>query len=123
MNEEVKTLWLEALRSGKYEQAKGYLRDGDFYCPLGVLCDLYPGGKWKQDKFIEDILDKVYYFSVTVSNKVPSYTSPPSAVVHWAELEDPQPFITIGNDSTNLTRLNDDGLTLSQLADLIERFL
>ena len=33
--------WLAALRSGKYQQARGMLRSGDRYCALGVACDLY----------------------------------------------------------------------------------
>jgi hypothetical protein len=38
---EIKQRWLEALRSGRYEQGGGRLRDrGDHYCVLGVLCDL-----------------------------------------------------------------------------------
>ena len=46
MNKEVKKIWLTALRSPKYLQAKGRLRriilagDHEGYCCLGVLCDL-----------------------------------------------------------------------------------
>ena len=38
--ETVRKKWVAALRSGKYEQAKGQLRKGDAYCCLGVLCEL-----------------------------------------------------------------------------------
>ena len=37
----VQRQWVEALRSGKYQQAKGSLRRGDAMCCLGVACDLY----------------------------------------------------------------------------------
>ena len=45
MNKQVKKLWMDALKSGKYEQGKGRLRRNmlgaqDRYCCLGVLCDL-----------------------------------------------------------------------------------
>ena len=41
MNPEVKQLWLDALRSGKYEQGKLMLRPTDnSYCCLGVLCEI-----------------------------------------------------------------------------------
>lgn len=44
MNPEVKALWLDALRSGEYEQGQNFLhseKDGKHtYCCLGVLCDL-----------------------------------------------------------------------------------
>lgn len=32
--------WIKALRSGKYDQARGRLRTPDGYCCLGVACDL-----------------------------------------------------------------------------------
>ena len=45
MNKKVKKIWLVALKSGKYTQAKGRLRrrtwmGEDSFCCLGVLCDL-----------------------------------------------------------------------------------
>lgn len=41
MDKELKTKWIEALRSGKYYQGKGRLKDSfDRYCCLGVLCDV-----------------------------------------------------------------------------------
>lgn len=47
MNAEIKAKWIEALRSGKYEQGRGRLRSEDNkYCCLGVLCDLIDPGKW-----------------------------------------------------------------------------
>jgi hypothetical protein len=40
MNQDVKKRWVEALRSGKYQQGRGHLCDGSTYCCLGVLCEL-----------------------------------------------------------------------------------
>lgn len=41
MNENVK-LWLEALRSGEYDQTRGRLHlENDGYCCLGVACEVY----------------------------------------------------------------------------------
>jgi hypothetical protein len=47
MNPEIKAQWLEALRSGKFEQARGLLhvRD-DGYCCLGVLAEVM-GCTWQ----------------------------------------------------------------------------
>ena len=39
MNPEIKKRWLEALP--KYQKGKMYLKSGDRFCALGVLCDLY----------------------------------------------------------------------------------
>ena len=41
MNPQVKEKWVNALRSGWYEQSNGKLRSHQGYCCLGVLCDLY----------------------------------------------------------------------------------
>lgn len=41
-----KKRWLKALRSGEYKQGVGYLKNGDEFCCLGVLCDL-AGVRWK----------------------------------------------------------------------------
>jgi len=40
MNKEIKKIWVQALRSGLYEQTTGELTDGEGYCCLGVLCDI-----------------------------------------------------------------------------------
>ena len=41
MDQEIKAEWLEALRSGEYEQGIGVLRTGDDkFCCLGVLCEV-----------------------------------------------------------------------------------
>lgn len=37
--------WTDALRSGEYEQGKDWLRKGDRFCCLGVLCDVV-GVEW-----------------------------------------------------------------------------
>lgn len=48
MKPEVKKKWLEALRSGKYKQDRGYLKTDEGYCCLGVLCDVYRKEKKKK---------------------------------------------------------------------------
>jgi hypothetical protein len=46
MDAEWKEKWVEALRSGNYEQGEGTLKnisdDGYEYCCLGVLCEIHP---------------------------------------------------------------------------------
>src|SRR5688572_22889210 len=39
-------LWVEALRSGKYEQARQRLRVENSMCCLGVACDISGLGHW-----------------------------------------------------------------------------
>jgi hypothetical protein len=40
MDPEIKAKWVEALRSGRYEQGRMMLLHEGRYCCLGVLCDL-----------------------------------------------------------------------------------
>jgi hypothetical protein len=51
MKQDIKQRWVEALRSGKYKQGTGRLRDqnadgDDEFCCLGVLGDLYDRNRW-----------------------------------------------------------------------------
>jgi hypothetical protein len=52
MDAEIKTKWVEALRSGKYEQTRHTVRDHRGFCCLGVLCDI-AGATWKTDEACE----------------------------------------------------------------------
>lgn len=56
MNPEIKSKWLEALRSGRYHQARGVLRaeDGKSHCCLGVLCDILQPDGWGEEWEFED---------------------------------------------------------------------
>jgi len=51
MDKQIKKKWLKALRSGKYNQGIGKLRQkadkGDEFCCLGVLCDVLTPKKWE----------------------------------------------------------------------------
>jgi hypothetical protein len=49
MKADIKTKWVAALLSNKYEQTEGVLRNSYGFCCLGVLCDLYSqetGEEW-----------------------------------------------------------------------------
>lgn len=46
MDKELKRKWIEALRSGKYQQGRQYLRCGNKFCCLGVLCDIVKPDSW-----------------------------------------------------------------------------
>lgn len=71
MTQEFKDQWLEALRSGKYEQGKGALRtvhnhSKDGFCCLGVLCDLIPDGTWDDQGIFN------HYKSFSTSSMLPN---------------------------------------------------
>lgn len=109
MKPDVKQAWLTALRSGDYQQGQGYLRQGDQYCCLGVLCDLYGkavGPEWEEDH---------RYDAQQVHSMHCVDTTLPIQVQRWADLMSPNPL--------DLAALNDDGSTFEELANIIERDL
>jgi len=51
---EIKEKWINALRSGEYEQIRGALRREEGFCCLGVLCDIintdcWFGNTWRRE--------------------------------------------------------------------------
>lgn len=44
--EELKSEWVAALHSGKYEQGTNYLKIEGRHCCLGVLCDVIDPDRW-----------------------------------------------------------------------------
>lgn len=105
MNPEVKTLFVEALRSDRFEQGRRMLcRDGK-YCVLGVLCELA----------VENgIIEKSGQYTKTYSNNY-KYSLPPK-VAKWAGVN----HYKDANIPVFLSGLNDVGKTFSELADIIE---
>jgi hypothetical protein len=101
MKPEIKKLWVEALRSGKYKQGKYHLHTGDKYCCLGVLCDISP-------------------FPLVTGEKLPSIE-----VLEWSGLPDSNPDVWIKNDLVPIARVNDcvKGYGFKRIADLIEKHL
>jgi hypothetical protein len=111
MNPQIKQKWVDALRSGEYQQTQKRLRTEDGFCCLGVLCDLY--GKENNVEWQHN--EVVGYFYENHSFSLPS------SVVEWSGVEDGNPFV---NDQTSsLGSLNDKGSTFIEIADLIEEQL
>jgi len=107
VNKRIKKLRVEALRSGKYEQANGQLQRSDKFCCLGVLCDLYAKeiGERPYDDEQGDL---------------------PGEVCQWAGLEslDSDPFLGKNSAATH----NDGNAYLKpkdfiQISNLIQRYL
>ena len=105
MNREVAQKWVDALRSGKYEQGQGRLRTTDNkFCCLGVLCDISGTSSWKKAPagFIYD----------------DGFAFPPASVREWAELD--RSNIWFRGESLSVIELNDTGATFAEIADKIE---
>ena len=110
MNQQVKEKWVSALRSGDYEQTQNYLHKEDGFCCLGVLCDLYG----KEHNVVWELVNGDTYYAFQDKKAIL-----PVSVVEWAGVEDENPEIC----KTPLSRLNDNGSTFNEIADLIEEHL
>lgn len=138
MDPKVKSLWTAALRSGEYQQAKGYLRTDDGYCCLGVLCDIaVKNGVIPEPKRVDNVAadsvlsndDLPVYFYGGDSDS--SYLTLPEAVQHWAGLRDYNPAVRVIDEEglpgveswrqAPLSELNDAmSFDFSKIADHIE---
>ena len=87
--------WIEALRSGKYKQGKGFLKKGDCHCCLGVLCEV-AGIKPEPDPDREG----VYKYDGQ------PFSLPPKLSMQFALL-----------NQANLINLNDAGVPFYVIAD------
>ena len=111
MNPQIKQKWVDALRSGEYQQCRGYLRKEDGFCCLGVLCDLYikeNNVEWQHNE-VDDYFYENHSFI------------PPSSVVEWSGIADSNPFVN--DEIDTLGGLNDKGFTFNEIADVIEEHL
>ena len=122
------TRLVEALESGKYEQATGSLRKDDSYCCLGVACDLAKGevgGEWRQDG------SEPYSF-VTASGSIQALLAP--EVEDWLGVKsmylELSPTARADAEGTrtdwhqpalHATELNDTGSTFQEIANAIRR--
>jgi hypothetical protein len=132
---EIKAQWLAALRSGEYEQAKGYLnvikpvdhavpssRGGKAgMCCLGVLCDLAVRAGVVETEVWEPDAGGAQFMRYGDERET---TLPPYEVVVWAGMSDLNPHVKSGAHMGYLTALNDTtGCSFAEIADAIEASL
>jgi hypothetical protein len=113
MDENVKAKWLEALRSGEYEQGQGQLRYGNRFCCLGVLCEVAV----KEGLPIE--VRKSMYDTTFYNDE--GFVLPDS-VREWAGLDHYNPEVpwSENGEPFSLGGLNDAGKNFEFIAALIE---
>ena len=102
MNPEIKTKWLEALRSDRYAQGHATLRTkDDRFCCLGVLCDVVKPDAWGKSDF-----------SNSLAHDRNGIAFPGDQIYAAAGLE--------YNLGTTLAAMNDQGDSFADIADYIE---
>jgi hypothetical protein len=112
MNKDLKEKWVAALRSGKYKQGKRNLRRGDYYCCLGILCDIIDPTQWR----LFDENTKYAYGNNHSTALLPTTT------LIKTDIYSINPTVHLPGESEDITlaKLNDSGYTFEQIADLIE---
>ena len=111
-------LWVNALESGSYRQAKGRLRKGNSYCCLGIACEEFRLAT-KKGKWIH-LRDGLYAFRV--DGQLYSYALP-RLVVDWLRLNSEAGYLGPVTDDKDLVCLNDkDRLSLPEIAATIRAY-
>lgn len=111
--------WIEALRSGTYQQGVARLRRQGRYCCLGVACDLMDSSKWRTSGWRMD------------DGRISSFYLP-TEVADWLGIDkeyrlDPEGLTTnvlVKNrhdQKDDIASMNDDGASFDDIADAIER--
>jgi hypothetical protein len=121
---QARALWVQALRSGEYDQGYEMLcdtKDGKrSFCCLGVLCDLFtklePQAVAAKQFEVAELVGKVSYDG--------NDSCLPDLVMEWAGLATGTGLYKWtdddGDHATDLTEDNDGGKTFRQIADIIE---
>jgi hypothetical protein len=107
MNQDIKTKWVAALRSGEYQQGRSQLRKDDKFCCLGVLCDIH--SKETETEWLVNYYDDEYEF---LSKNV----------MKWSGLKQKNPKLPYNTPRNiiSFSSLNDSGSTFLEIANLIE---
>lgn len=143
-------IWVLALKSGRYKQARGRLRDelptggGDGFCCLGVMCDTENSESWERVEGETDgttIVSGGYWQWLYDDNDYPYECFPPVPILdnyglnqsdecevdmsldEWElRREALNAFVRTGNVGY-LALANDHGSTFDDIADAIEAFI
>lgn len=103
MKPAIKTLLIEALKSGDYKKTSGRMRRGDRFCALGILCNLHAQA---HPKFAATQKVKGMYDGTT--------HMPPTRVQKWSGITSSEVY--------KIVSWNDDSkLSFREIAQQIER--
>ncbi len=106
---------VEALRSGRYEQGRKYLRQGDRYCCLGVAANIAESkDPWVREGAVHSMGDSTQMLPERIRDEYGMYS--------YDGLRRDDKNITINNvNYRDLTHANDDGVSFAKIADYIEK--
>lgn len=119
MKKSVMKKWVAALRSEKYKQIRGILKNNDGFCCLGVLCDISKKSRWKyyNQTYFGEFYSKEYQY-LSHSDALPN------EVINWAGMKSPTGFLVKKgkNYGKDLAHFNDTRkFSFKSIANLIEK--
>ena len=127
MDPNIKTLWVNALRSGQYKQISGTLcrevNDTPCFCALGVLCEVHR--VFHLNRHGLEIFSWTYYWEGTRHDWKRLYlgagSALPETVREWAGLSAYDPSVRWEEGVSSIVDLNDERkFSFNDIADLIE---
>lgn len=138
MKKEIMKKWIKALRSGKYKQGQGtlkqYNRKGEAqHCCLGVLCELYNQEMKKNKKktLPEKICNNNYDFDNGYTRFGNKTDDLPKEVMKWSGINNSLGTIKkeetwfgnykVSSSSETLADLNDSGRKFKTISNIIEK--
>ena len=110
LSKELKDEWIEALRSDKYPQTKGSLRNSKGYDCMGVFCEIHPKISWEERQTYMLYPYKAIFQSK--SGRMTAVCTIPGAANIFGE---GARYIM-----NKLADMNDQGYTFDEIADWIE---
>lgn len=109
----MKQMWIEALRSGDYEQGESYLKDPEGrYCCLGVLADKTCWEIWNET-------EKSTSFEPHTGIVIKEHDRD----IFWGETLDQDRFNLSFGLQARLAEMNDSGKMFNEIADYLEQKL
>lgn len=113
LSPEIKDLWINALRSGNYQQGKKKLSVNNTFCCLGVLCEINHLAKIQvQNGFISYSYRSEYDVSIL-----------PKGFAKHLNIDTHGTFFGFTIDGLEaLTVMNDQGYTFEQISEIIEQY-
>jgi hypothetical protein len=114
MDQKIKALWIDALRSGNYKQGETYLNADGKFCCLGVLCEIAieQGVEVTKDVVTEDL-----------TRYGGHYAGLPNEVRDWSGVSSLGDLPERVGYHDSLASLNDNGYSFKKIANIIEEKL
>lgn len=115
--------WVDALRSGKYEQGQNRLRTNDCFCCLGVYCDLIDPHRWKHLPSLSTSEYDYYDWKGEdgyYKEWMPAYLSEKLGLIGGSGALPIDVILDKIGGIVKLADLNDQKFTFIQIADLLE---